>query len=186
MKFLQLGMGSALETLCGQAYGANNHGVLGIYLQRSWIILNTAVFPILFLFIFATPVLKFLGQSAEISKEAGKLALWMIPQQFAYAMMIPLSKFLQAQSKVMEMAVIAAIALCLHTFLSWLMMMKLSWGLFGAALVLNASWWFMTLAQFLFVVTGFCGRTWSGFSWKAFANLSEFLKLSMSSAIMLW
>lgn len=179
-----MGMGSALETLCGQAFGANHRGVLGIYLQRSWVILTTAVFPILFLFVFATPVLKFLGQSAEISKEAGKLALWMIPQQFAYAMIIPLSKFLQAQSKVMEMASISALALCLHSFLSWLLMMKLDWGLPGAAMVLNASWWFMALAQFLFVIAGFCGEAWSGFSWKALTNLTEFVKLSVSSALM--
>ena len=179
-------MGSALETLCGQAFGANQFGALGIYLQRSWVILYTAALPITLLFIFATPLLKFLGQTAAISQEAGKLALWMIPQQFAYALIVPINQFLQAQSKVMEMAVIAAIALCLHTFLSWLLMMKLGWGLSGAALVLNASWWFMALAQFLFVIAGFCGQAWSGFSWKALANLSEFVKLSVSSAIMLW
>ncbi|KAL8491623.1 hypothetical protein ACS0TY_023281 [Phlomoides rotata] len=30
-----LGMGSALETLCGQAYGAEQHRMLGIYTQRA-------------------------------------------------------------------------------------------------------------------------------------------------------
>ncbi|XP_019087346.1 PREDICTED: protein DETOXIFICATION 35-like [Camelina sativa] len=34
-----LGMGSALETLCGQAYGAGQVNMLGVYMQRSWIIL---------------------------------------------------------------------------------------------------------------------------------------------------
>ncbi|GJN04293.1 hypothetical protein PR202_ga21831 [Eleusine coracana subsp. coracana] len=34
-----LGMGSALETLCGQAFGAGHVAMLGVYLQRSWIIL---------------------------------------------------------------------------------------------------------------------------------------------------
>ncbi|KAI3888525.1 hypothetical protein MKW92_031174 [Papaver armeniacum] len=34
-----LGMGSALETLCGQAFGAGQTYMLGIYMQRSWIIL---------------------------------------------------------------------------------------------------------------------------------------------------
>ncbi|KAL3511332.1 hypothetical protein ACH5RR_030733 [Cinchona calisaya] len=180
-----LGMGSALETLCGQAYGANKHNMLGIYMQRSWVILNTMVLGILFLFIFATPILKLLGQSTTISKEAGKFSLWMIPQQFAYAIMIPLTKFLQAQSKVMEMAAIAAIAVCLHAILGWLLMMKLRLGLPGAALMVNASWWFITVAQFLYVMAGNCGRAWSGFSWKAFRNLSSFVKLSVSSAVML-
>jgi len=32
---LQLGMGSAVETLCGQAYGALKHDMLGIYMRSS-------------------------------------------------------------------------------------------------------------------------------------------------------
>lgn len=154
-------------------------------MQRSWVILNTMALGILLLFIFATPILKLLGQSTTLSKEAGRFALWMIPQQFAYAVMIPLTKFVQAQSKVMEMAVIAAIAVCLHAFLGWFLMMKLGMGLPGAALMLNGSWWFITIAQFLYVMAGTCGRAWSGFSWKAFRNLSGFVKLSISSAVML-
>ncbi|KAL0357888.1 UNVERIFIED_CONTAM: protein DETOXIFICATION 32 [Sesamum calycinum] len=33
-------MGSAVETLCGQAYGAGQLEMLGVYLQRSWVILR--------------------------------------------------------------------------------------------------------------------------------------------------
>lgn len=35
----KVGMASALETLCGQSYGANRYDMLGVYLQRSWLIL---------------------------------------------------------------------------------------------------------------------------------------------------
>ncbi|CAI9093003.1 OLC1v1028398C1 [Oldenlandia corymbosa var. corymbosa] len=178
-------MGSALETLCGQAYGAKQYRMLGIYMQKSWFLLNISVVPMILLFIFATPVLRFLGQDATISKEAGTFALWMIPQQFAYATFIPLSKFLQAQSKVMEMAVIAAFALCTHSILGWFVILKLGWGLPAAAVMLNASWWFMAVAQFLYVVLWTGGaQAWSGFSSKALTNLSGFFKLSVSSALM--
>ncbi|CAI0385055.1 unnamed protein product [Linum tenue] len=34
-----LGMASALETLCGQSFGAKQYHMLGVYLQRSWIVL---------------------------------------------------------------------------------------------------------------------------------------------------
>ncbi|KAG8647991.1 hypothetical protein MANES_09G135200v8 [Manihot esculenta] len=57
-----IGMSSATETLCGQAFGAAQYHMLGIYLQRSWIvdhILTTIVVP---LFIFATPILRLIGQ----------------------------------------------------------------------------------------------------------------------------
>ncbi|XP_043725986.1 protein DETOXIFICATION 29-like [Telopea speciosissima] len=180
-----LGMGSALETLCGQAFGGGQLDMLGIYMQRSWVILNTAAIPLSFLYIFAEPFMKLIGQSDEISKAVGVFALWMIPQLFAYAMNFPIAKFLQSQSKMMVMALISGVALVLHTFFSWLLMLKLGWGLVGAAIVLNASCWFIVVAQMVYVFSGTCGRAWSGFSWKAFQNLWGFVRLSVASAVML-
>ncbi|PSS26891.1 Protein DETOXIFICATION like [Actinidia chinensis var. chinensis] len=179
------GMGSGLETLCGIAFGAGQLEMLGIYMQRSWVILNTTALMLMFTYIFATPILKIIGQTDEISEDAGTFALWMIPQLFAYAMNYPLAKFLQAQNKFMVMAVISVLALVFHAFFSWLLIAKLGWGMAGAAVVLNLSWWFIVLTQLLYILRGACGRAWTGFSWMAFQNLSGFLKLSLASAIML-
>ncbi|OAY32527.1 hypothetical protein MANES_13G025200v8 [Manihot esculenta] len=180
-----LGMGSALETLCGQAFGAGKIDMLGIYLQRSWIILCTTASLLSLIYIFAAQILKLIGQTEAISKAAGIFSIWMIPQLFAYAVNFPMGKFLQAQSKVMVMALIAAAALVLHTVFSWLLMLKLGWSLVGAAVVLNASWWFIDLAQFLYIISGSCGRAWNGFSWKAFQSLWGFVRLSLASAVMI-
>ncbi|XAR48099.1 hypothetical protein NMG60_11030812 [Bertholletia excelsa] len=182
---VMVGMGSALETLCGQAFGAGQVDMLGVYMQRSWVILNTTAIVLMFLYIFAAPLLRLIGQTEEISEAAGVFAVYMIPQLYAYAFNFPIAKFLQAQSKIMVMAVIAAVALVLHTFFSWLFMLKLGWGLVGAAVVLNASWWFIIVAQLAYIFSGTCGRAWSGFSWKAFHNLWGFVRLSLASAVML-
>ncbi|XP_062158643.1 protein DETOXIFICATION 29 [Alnus glutinosa] len=182
---LLLGMGSALETLCGQAYGAGQQDMLGIYMQRSWVILLATAVILSPLYIFAGPLLKLIGQTDAISEAAGVFAIWMIPQLFAYALNFPIAKFLQAQSKIMVMAVIAAVVLVLHTLFSWLLMLKLGWGLVGAAVVLNSSWWIIVLAQLVYIFSGTCGRAWSGFSWKAFQNLWGFVRLSLASAVML-
>ncbi|CAL5418880.1 unnamed protein product [Camellia sinensis] len=182
---LQWGMGSALETLCGIAFGAGQLEILGIYMQRSWLILNTTALMLVFVYIFAAHILKIIGQTDQISEEAGKFALWMIPQLFAYTMNYPLAKFLQAQGKFMAMAVIAGLVLVLHAFFSWVLMMKLGCGLAGAAVVLNSSWWFIVVAQLVYVLCGACGGAWNGFSWLAFYSLRRFLKLSVASAVML-
>ncbi|OMO78330.1 Multi antimicrobial extrusion protein [Corchorus capsularis] len=182
---VMLGMGSALETFCGQAFGAGQINMLGIYMQRSWIILNATALILMFLYIFAEQLLKLIGQTEEISKAAGTFAIWMIPQLFAYAMNFPMAKFLQSQSKVMVMAMIAGSALVVHTIFSWLLMLKLGWGLVGAAVVLNSSWVFIDAAQFLYIVSGRFGETWTGFSWLAFQNLWGFVRLSLASAVML-
>ncbi|KAL3511331.1 hypothetical protein ACH5RR_030732 [Cinchona calisaya] len=182
---LMLGMGSALETLCGQAFGAGQLNMLGVYMQRSWVILNSTALVLMFVQIFAAQILKLIGQTPDISNGAGKFAIWMIPQVFAYAFNFPVQKFLQAQSKIIVMAVIAALAIIVHALFSWLLMFKLGWGLVGGAVVLNASWWFIVIAQLLYIFSGTCGEAWSGFSWKAFQNLWGFVKLSFASAIML-
>ncbi|XVE92356.1 hypothetical protein REPUB_Repub01dG0090000 [Reevesia pubescens] len=88
-------------------------------------------------------------------------------------------------TKMMVMAVIAGVALVLHIIFSWLLMLKLGWGLVGAAIVLNASWILIDLAQFLYIISGTCGRAWTGFSLKAFQHLWGFVRLSLASAVML-
>ncbi|XP_043687513.1 protein DETOXIFICATION 30-like [Telopea speciosissima] len=181
-----LGMGSALETLCGQAFGAGQLDMLGIYMQRSWVILNTTAIVLTFLYIFAERFLKLIGQSDEISKAAGVFAIWMVTQLFAYTMNFLIAKFLQCQSKMTVMALILAVALLLHTFFSWLLMLKLGWGLVGAAIMLNASWWFIVVAQLIYIFSETCDRAWTGFSRKAFQNLWGFIRLSLASAVMLW
>ena len=179
-------MGSALETLCGQAFGAGQLDMLGIYMQRSWIVLLVTGLIMSLFYIFAEPILVLIGQTPEISKATGIFCLYMIPEIFAYAMNFPIAKFLQAQSKMMVMAAISAVALVLHTFFSWLLVMKLEWGLIGAAVVMNTSWWFIVVAQLVYIFSGTCGEAWSGFSWKAFHNLGGFVRLSLASAVMLW
>ncbi|KAL4591659.1 hypothetical protein LXL04_004629 [Taraxacum kok-saghyz] len=47
----------------------------------------------------------------DISHAAGKMAIWMIPQLFAYAFNFPIAEFLQSQSKIMVMAYISAAVL---------------------------------------------------------------------------
>ncbi|PKI42642.1 hypothetical protein CRG98_036924 [Punica granatum] len=137
---IMLGMGSALETLCGQAYGAGQLDMLGIYMQRSWIILNATAVILCLLYVFGGQLLRLIGQTEEISQAAG----------------------------------------------IWLLILRLGWGLAGAAVVLNTSWWVIVVAQLIYILSGTCGRAWTGFSWKAFQNLWEFVRLSLASAVMLW
>ncbi|XP_051122617.1 protein DETOXIFICATION 29-like [Andrographis paniculata] len=182
---VMMGMGSALETLCGQAYGAGQKEMLGVYMQRSWVILLCTSFFLMFMYIFAEPALLLLGQTAEISRAAGRVAVWMIPQLYAYALNFPIAKFLQAQSDILAMTWISGVVLVLHVLLTWLLMLKLGYGLGGGAVVLNASWWLLVIGQLVYIFSGACGQAWSGFSWLAFQNLWSFVRLSVASAVML-
>ncbi|XP_078428617.1 protein DETOXIFICATION 40-like isoform X2 [Wolffia australiana] len=179
-------MGSAVETLCGQAYGAKRYEMLGVYLQRSAILLTATGIPLALIYAFSRPLLIALGQSPAISHAASIFVYGLIPQIFAYAFNFPIQKFLQAQSIVAPSAYISGGTLVVHVILSWLTVYKLGLGILGASLVLSLSWWIIVVAQYLFIVNSErCRRTWRGFSAQAFTGLSEFFRLSTASAVML-
>ncbi|CAN6298705.1 unnamed protein product [Urochloa humidicola] len=185
---LMLGMGSAVETLCGQAYGAHRYYMLGIYLQRATILLMATGVPLAgaALYAFSRPILIFLGQSPDIAAAAAVFVYGLIPQIFAYAANFPIQKFLQAQSIVAPSAYISAAALVLHLALGWAVVYGLGMGLLGASLVLSLIWWVIVAAQLVYILSSErCRRTWTGLSCRAFSGLPEFLKLSMASAVML-
>ncbi|KAL7174292.1 hypothetical protein ACSBR2_033534 [Camellia fascicularis] len=135
---IMLGMGSALETPCGQAVGARQLNMLGIYMQRSFII--TIITPLLLtpVYVFTSPFLKLLHQT-----------------------------------------------LAFHVLLSWALVTKVSYGLHGATIAGNISWWLVVLAQMVYVVSGFFPESWTCFSSLAFKSLASFVKISLVSAIML-
>ncbi|GLT73861.1 hypothetical protein SLA2020_456920 [Shorea laevis] len=183
---LMLGMGSAVETLCGQAFGAHKYDILGIYLQRATILLSLTGVLLTIIYIFSKPILLFLGESADIASAAGVFVYGLIPQIFAYAVNFPIQKFLQAQSIVTPSAYISAATLVLHLVLTWVAVYKAGLGLLGASLVLSLSWWIIVVAQFVYIVKSEkCKKTWNGFNIQAFAGLPAFFKLSVASAVML-
>lgn len=177
-------MGSALETLCGQAFGAGQVHMLGVYLQRSWIILIGTAIVLSPLYAFANPILRLLGQDEQIAQPASEFTLALLPCMFALAFTFPTQKFLQAQSKVGVLAWIGLVALIFHVFLLWLFIFFLDWGLGGAAAAYDISNWFMAIAQIVYVV-GWCRDGWQGLSWLAFKDIWGFVRLSLASAVML-
>ncbi|KAL2227057.1 protein DETOXIFICATION 35 [Sesamum indicum] len=179
-----LGMGSALETLCGQAFGAGQVHMLGIYMQRSILILSATCVLLLPLYVFATPVLKLLGQEDDIATPAGLYTLLIVPQLFSFAVIFPTQKFLQAQCKVSVLAWIAFLSLIFQVILCWLFVAVLGLGAIGAALALDITSWGAAVAQFIYVV-GWCKDGWKGFSWSAFKEIWAFVRLSLASAVML-
>ncbi|KAI5001847.1 hypothetical protein ZWY2020_026497 [Hordeum vulgare] len=183
---LMLGMGSAVETLCGQAFGAHKYDMLGTYLQRSAVLLCCTGIPLAVIYAFSEPLLVLLGQSPEIARAASIFVYGLIPQIFAYAINFPIQKFMQAQSIVLPSAYISTGTLVLHLLLSWVVVYKAGLGLLGASLVLSLSWWVIVAAQFAYIaVSPTCRETWTGFTCQAFSGLPAFLKLSAASAVML-
>ncbi|GAB4837939.1 hypothetical protein Ancab_027467 [Ancistrocladus abbreviatus] len=182
---VMLGLGSALETLCGQAVGAGQFTMLGIYMQRSWIITGVTALLLTPAYLFTSPLLKLLHQDKRISEAAGKYAIWVLPQLYAYAFSFPMQKFLQSQGKVWVATIISIATLGIHALLNWILVTRFGQGLLGAAIAGNVSWWLLVFAHAIYILSGFFPDAWNGFSLLAFKSLTGFIKLSLASAVML-
>ncbi|KAG5005304.1 hypothetical protein JHK84_029570 [Glycine max] len=78
-------MSCALETQCGQAYGAHQYRKFGVQMYTAIVSLTLACLPLSPLWVYLGKILIFLGQDPLISQEAGKFALCMTPALFDYA-----------------------------------------------------------------------------------------------------
>ncbi|KAK4794028.1 hypothetical protein SAY86_012022 [Trapa natans] len=208
---LLLGMASALETLCGQAFGAKRYHMLGIYMQRSWMILFLCCFILLPVYVFAAPLMRLLGQPDDVAELSGVAACWMIPLHFSFAFQFPLQRyvfilyyiiyiyiymhghlffslwgrFLQCQMKNNVIAWVSLVALIFNVLGSWLCVYVFNFGIVGICIVLDISWWILVVSLYVYTACGGCPLTWTGFSVQAFSGLWEFVKLSFASGVML-
>nr|CAD1826306.1 unnamed protein product [Ananas comosus var. bracteatus] len=70
-----------------------------------------------------------------------------------------------------------------HVIISWLFLDKLKFGVIVAVVTLDFSWWVAVAVQFGYVMWGGCPDSWKGFSFEAFYELREFVKLSAASGV---
>ena len=180
-------MASAVQTVCGQAYGAKKYAALGIICQRAIVLHLGAAVLLTFLYWFSGPILIAIGQSESIAEQGQVFAHGLILQLYAFAISCPMQRFLQAQNIVNPLAYMAVGVFLLHILLSWLVVYILDYGLLGAALTLSLSWWILVILNALYILLSpSCKDTWTGFSMKAFTGIWPYFKLTIASAVMLW
>ncbi|KAE8802089.1 protein DETOXIFICATION 19-like [Hordeum vulgare] len=179
------GMSGALETLCGQAYGARMYRLLGLYLQSSLIMSAVVSVLISVLWLFTEPLLVCLHQEPEVSRAAAEFIRYQIPGLFAYSFLQCLLRYVQTQCIVVPLVVCSMVPFLLHICLNYLLVNVLGLGLTGASLAISATFWVSCLMLLAYVMASkeFDG-TWKGFSAEAFSYVLPTIKLAMPSAIM--
>ncbi|KAL2504361.1 MATE efflux family protein [Abeliophyllum distichum] len=182
---LLFGMASALETLCGQAYGAEQYQKLGTYTYSAILSLLFVCLPISLLWIFMDKLLVFIGQDPLISVEAGRYAIWLIPTLVPYAILQSLIRYLQTQSLILPMLYSSIAALVFHVPVCWALVFKTKLGNAGAALAIGLSYWLNVILLVLYVkYTSTCKKTCVSFSNDVFPSMREFFSFAVPSAIM--
>nr|XP_025885467.1 protein DETOXIFICATION 14-like isoform X2 [Solanum lycopersicum] len=182
---LLFGMSSALETLCGQAYGAEEYRKLGIYTNGAIISLLVVCIPVSVLWLFVDKFLILIGQDPLISIEAGKYSSWLIATLFPYAILQALIRYLQTQSLILPMLMSSIAALCFHVPLCWALVFKLNLGSGGAAIAIGLSYWFNVFLLCLYVkYSSSCEKTRLCFTKEVLPSTKEFFHLAIPSASM--
>lgn len=103
------GLSSALDTLCSQAYGAEQFHKIGIYLQCGFIVVGAASIPVFLLNWFSEYVLAIMGIDADVARYAGEFSRYIafgLPALFGYEMV---RKVLHAQNVTRPFVIIAVI-----------------------------------------------------------------------------
>lgn len=160
--------------------------MMGIYLQRSWIINLVTATILLPVFVFSTPIFKLLGEEDEVAEVAGYISIWFIPVLYYFSFAFGIQKYLQTQLRNRIVGWLSALTFVLHVLLSWIFVSKLNYGIPGAMGAMNISYWSVLIGMFVYVFGGWCPNTWNGFSVAAYHDLLPVVKLSISSGVMLW
>lgn len=181
----QTGLSGALETLCGQAYGARLYRMLGLYLQSS-LLLSAAVSALIsVLWMFTEPLLLLLRQDPEVAREAAAFIRPQVPGLFAFAFLQCLLRYLQTQSVVVPLVVCSVAPFALHVVLSHLMVNVLGFGLAGAPAAISVTFWVACLMLLAYILRSEAFReTWPGFSAEAFMYVLPTARLAVPSAVM--
>ncbi|KAL6614721.1 hypothetical protein ACP70R_036991 [Stipagrostis hirtigluma subsp. patula] len=184
--FLGIGMASALETLCGQAYGAKQYHKLGVHTYRAVVTLLVVCIPLSLLWVFMGKILVLIGQDPLISHGAGRYIVWLIPGLFANAVIQPITKFLQTQSLIFPLLLSSVATLAIHIPLCYVLVFKTGLGYTGAGLSISISYWlnaFMLVGYIAF--SDSCKETRTPPTIEAFKGVDVFLRLALPSALMI-
>ncbi|KAG8472368.1 hypothetical protein CXB51_034239 [Gossypium anomalum] len=180
-----VGLSGALETLCGQGFGAKTYNILGIYLQASCIISFLFSIIISILWFYTEPILIFLHQQPDIAKRADAYLKYQIPAVFAFGLIQNVLRFLQTQSVVMPLVLFSGLPLVLHFGIAYTLVYWTSLGLEGASIAASISFWISFLLLITYVAfSNKFEHTWEGFSFESFGYIIPDLKLALPSAAM--
>ncbi|KAJ4776422.1 Protein DETOXIFICATION [Rhynchospora pubera] len=179
-----LGMANAVQTICGQAYGAKRYKTMGITLQKAFMLHFIVSIFLGFMLYYSGTLLVVIGQAEEIAFMGQTYARGLIPQLLAVMLWSPMQRFLQAQNIVNPVAYICIAVLAVHILITWLTVVVFEVGILGVSLSFSVSCCLVTLFTWLYIINSTaCRETWNGFSSEVFTHFWDYVKLALASTL---
>eukprot|EP01062_Namystynia_karyoxenos_P005879 TRINITY_DN12031_c0_g1_i1.p1 TRINITY_DN12031_c0_g1~~TRINITY_DN12031_c0_g1_i1.p1 ORF type:complete len:533 (+),score=119.83 TRINITY_DN12031_c0_g1_i1:56-1600(+) len=187
--------GRVLGTFCGNAYGAGNYALVGVWLQVSYAVLAVILIPVLALWLLTEPLLKLVGEDDQISGDAGYYAMVLAAALPVRILFSQVTQFFTAQGLTKPAAQAAPIIMFLNLVLG--IVVVLGWPIphwgglgFKACPVITAG---LEYLQILLVWYVFCHRQrlhekcWTGWSWECikhdnYSRVKRYLRMYVPAA----
>lgn len=186
-----IGLCSAMETLCGQSFGAKNYSNLGIILQRALLVTAAACVLIITFWTQLDKLLIILGQDPAISMLAARYIQLLIPALAFSGTTECLKRYLMTQGIINPSTVIAATTTAMSVLYNLVTVTWLKLGLDGAALATNTAQ-FTTMAGLILYVLwrekqlkGTDLQTWHGWNLQCLRGWWSYVKIAVPSLAMI-
>lgn len=148
---LIIGVSSALDTLCGQAFGAKLYRMCGVFLYRMIAIIHILIIIIAVIFYNSSKVLQLLGQPHNVSVWSAKFMQIFIFALWPLSIWYCLRRFLQSQGKVKIIFPSVIFALFGQGLGLYLLDIYLNIGFISTAYSLVIAYWFQFIVIIIFL-----------------------------------
>ena len=183
---IAVGLNGALETLVSQAYGVRDYKLIGVYLNRSRIILLAFFVPVVIFFTQTSRVLQAIGQDKEVSQNAQEYVIAFTPGLILAGLIDNQRRFLNMVGKSHVPMICQSLGTMLHGFICYYLVWVDTMGIQGVGLAGSIS--NGLIYAFLLVYTWCSEEIREAISLPnkhAFQEICQYLKLGIPSAMML-
>ncbi|KAJ0732793.1 putative multi antimicrobial extrusion protein [Helianthus annuus] len=178
------GLAMGMEPICGQAFGAKRHTLLGLCLQRTILLLILVSVPISILWFNMERVLLLCGQDAEIATQAQTYLTYSIPDLLAQCFLHPLRIYLRSQSITLPLTFCASVSIILHIPINYYFVNILNSGIKGVAISSVLTNFNLVASLVIYIlISGVYKKTWGGVSRECLKGWNSLLSLAIPSCI---
>jgi MATE family multidrug resistance protein len=182
---VMIGIASGLETVASQLFGAGQHRLLGVALQRSIFVASVIAVPIVLFWLFSGFILPIFVEE-DLARISGSFVRTMCLGLWPFLINECVQRYLNAQGIFLPSMYSSLAALVLFTPLCWYLVDTLGMGASGGAIALCAAD-ALSLALLLAYIwwRSLHTKTWGGWSRDALYGTSEFLRITLPSCGMI-
>ncbi|KAL4158927.1 hypothetical protein PRNP1_004701 [Phytophthora ramorum] len=192
VQMLIFGFAISVCTLCGQAYGAKNYALVGVWLQLALIFITLLSIPVMISFFYVDIVLRLVTDDVEVLLLADRYARYLAPTVLPQAIYCALRQYLQSQEIMEPPAVIGVASVGVSLVTNYVFIYGCgpfpALGFIGAPIAQSVSSIFqpVALVMYGFWYKGYHRKTWAGFDLAAcmqWERVRTFVSLSVGMTI---